>query len=156
MKVFRPNNKQTGFTLVEIMIVVLIIGILLAIAIPNFVAARESSRAKACIGNLKQIDSATQQYCMDKKLNATSYSSALPTLDTTAGTGLVGAAAYLRTVPSCPAGGTEKVAPTLPDTPFCTISGTSTNATAVTGSNTDSNYALATSSTPAGKFCHSM
>ena len=44
---FRPNNKQTGFTLVEIMIVVLIIGILLAIAIPNFVYAREATRAKS-------------------------------------------------------------------------------------------------------------
>ncbi|MCW3061592.1 MAG: prepilin-type N-terminal cleavage/methylation domain-containing protein, partial [Capsulimonas sp.] len=56
MKVFR--NKKSGFTLVEIMIVVLIIGILLAVAIPSFVQARESSRAKSCIANLKQIDSA--------------------------------------------------------------------------------------------------
>ena len=61
MKFFRPKNQKAGFTLVEIMIVVLIIGILLAIAIPNFVAARESARAKSCVGNLKQIDSAKQQ-----------------------------------------------------------------------------------------------
>ena len=74
MKFFRPK-KATGFTLVEIMIVVLIIGILLAIAIPNFVAARESSRAKACVGNLKQIDSATQQWCMDQKKSNTNYGS---------------------------------------------------------------------------------
>ena len=46
------------------MIVVLIIGILLAIAIPNFVNARDTSRTKACISNLKQIDGAKQQWAM--------------------------------------------------------------------------------------------
>src|SRR5579863_2469541 len=61
------RSKKSGFTLVEIMIVVLIIGILLAIAIPNFIRARESSRAKACQANLKQIDSAVQQWMMDNK-----------------------------------------------------------------------------------------
>src|SRR3954454_126321 len=60
---------RKGFTLVEIMIVVLIIGILLAIAVPNFIKARESSRTKACVANLKQIDSAKEQYAMDNKLN---------------------------------------------------------------------------------------
>lgn len=96
MKSFR-NKKSAGFTLVEIMIVVLIIGILLAIAIPNFVQARESSRAKSCVANLKQIDSAKQQYMMDK--NASTFTSAT---DTTLG-GLVGQ--YIRSTPACPAGG---------------------------------------------------
>jgi len=100
---FRPNTKKAGFTLVEIMIVVLIIGILLAIAIPNFVAARESSRAKACIGNLKQLDSATQQYCMDRKMSASNY--AAPTINTAAATDLVGATNYIRTAPTCPSTG---------------------------------------------------
>ena len=151
MKIFQPKNKA-GFTLVEIMIVVLIIGILLAIAIPNFVAARESSRAKACIGNLKQIDSATQQFCMDKKLSASTYtSSTRPTIDTVAATGLVGAASYLRTLPACPATTSAYVvAPTISDSPYCVISGNASNATVVAATNTDTNYSAGS------KFYHGL
>jgi prepilin-type N-terminal cleavage/methylation domain-containing protein len=60
------TNKKKGFTLVEIMIVVLIIGILLAIAVPNFITARANSRAQTIIGNLKQLESAKEQWAMDK------------------------------------------------------------------------------------------
>ncbi len=58
-------RKSKGFTLVEIMIVVLIIGILMAIAVPNFIKARSSSRQKTVIANLKQIDSAKEQWAME-------------------------------------------------------------------------------------------
>lgn len=106
MKAFR-NKKSTGFTLVEIMIVVLIIGILLAIAIPNFVQARESSRAKACVANLKQLDSAKQQYMMDK--NQSSFASDTQTGSGTTlafpGSGTYLVTQYIRSVPACPAGG---------------------------------------------------
>ena len=59
------RNKRTGFTLVEIMIVVLIIGILLAIAVPNFIKARQNSRLQTIVGNLKQIESAKEQWAME-------------------------------------------------------------------------------------------
>jgi len=62
----RTSNKS-GFTLVEIMIVVAIIGLLAAIAIPNFVRARQQSQANACINNLRQIDGAAQQWALESK-----------------------------------------------------------------------------------------
>ena len=67
--------NHSAFTLVEIMIVVLIIGILLGIAVPNFIRARETSRSKACIANLKQVDTAKEQYAMDQKLSERRFSS---------------------------------------------------------------------------------
>ncbi len=56
--------SKKGFTLVEIMIVVAIIGLLAAIAIPSFMRSREVAQANTCINNLRQIDSAKQQWAM--------------------------------------------------------------------------------------------
>ena len=59
------TSRKAGFTLVEIMIVVAIIGLLAAIAIPNFVRARNTTQKNACINNLRQIDSAIQQWALE-------------------------------------------------------------------------------------------
>src|SRR3989304_7977012 len=88
-------NKK-GFTLVEIMIGVAIIGLLAAIAIPSMLKARETSQKNACIANLKQIEGAIERYAMESQL--TSGGSATMTQLVNGG--------YLKSDPSCPAGGT--------------------------------------------------
>lgn len=107
----RKTVKLKAFTLIEIMIVVLIIGILVAIAIPNFVTARTNSRIKACISNLKQIDGAKEQWAMDNKKNNG---------DTPVWGDLV--PIYMKSQPSCEAGGTYTVAP-VGTNPTCTFAG---------------------------------
>ena len=65
------TEKKGGFTLVEIMIVVAIIGLLAAIAIPNFVRARTTSQQNACINNLRLIDSSKQQWALEQRKQST-------------------------------------------------------------------------------------
>ena len=88
------NSRNAGFTLVEIMIVVAIIGLLAAIAIPNFVRARTTSQQNACINNLRQVDGAIQQWALEQKKDpsATAVES-----DVTP---------YLKNSVVCPSGGT--------------------------------------------------
>ena len=91
-----------AFTLIEIMIVVLIIGVLLAVAVPNFIRAREQSRRKTCIGNLRKIEYAKDAYLMDNNLEQETTPTAA-NLWPTSGTG------YIKTAPQCPSNGTYTI-----------------------------------------------
>jgi len=64
-------RKAKGFTLVEIMIVVAIIGLLASIAIPNFIKARASARKNVCVNNLRQIEFAKDQWALENHKSIT-------------------------------------------------------------------------------------
>jgi len=84
-----------AFTLIEIMVVILIISIVVAIAVPNFFQSRATSRRTACLENLRLIESAKDQCAMAKNLkngDSVDWPDLVPT--------------YIKAQPSCPTGGT--------------------------------------------------
>jgi prepilin-type N-terminal cleavage/methylation domain-containing protein len=104
-------KRNAGFTLVEIMIVVAIIGLLAAIAIPNFIKARQASQRAACVANLKTMDGAKATWALEQKKTNT---------DSPTDADLFGNTSYIREKPSCPAGGAYSLND-VQTKPTCTI-----------------------------------
>ena len=108
-------RKRHAFTLIEIMIVVLIIGILLSIAVPNFVKAREATRTKACVENLMKIQWAKEQWALENNKPA---DNAVTDAD------IAGSFKFLQALPDCPAGGGYDIGGTVNAVPSCSRGGT--------------------------------
>ena len=88
-----PGYHRAGFSLLELMIVVSLVGLLAVIAIPNFLASRQAAQRGACIHNLRQIDAAIQTWAMETQKSVDA---------TVAATDIV---PYLKYPVVCPAGG---------------------------------------------------
>ncbi len=107
------SGKACGFTLIEIMIVIAIIGTILAIALPNFFKTRVTARKNICIENLSQIESAKQIWGVEtgKKDG-----------DVPVDAELFGPALYMKKKPSCPGNGVYDLG-TIGSVPSCNQEG---------------------------------
>jgi prepilin-type N-terminal cleavage/methylation domain-containing protein len=90
------KKSKAGFTLIEIMVVVAIIGLLAGVAIPNIKEAIDTSRKRVCAINRKNIDAAKLRWAMDHQL---------PQTESPSDGDLFGVDRYLEHKPDCPAGG---------------------------------------------------
>jgi prepilin-type N-terminal cleavage/methylation domain-containing protein len=106
------TSRKSGFTLLEIMIIVTLLGLLAVIAIPNFMRARDRSQTNVCISNLRQINDVKQQWALETHKSDT----AVPAPDEVS--------PYMRgnRLPACPASGNYLIL-AVNTAPACDVSG---------------------------------
>ena len=96
MLISRFDARRRGFTLLEILIVVAVLGILVGMAFPNFLKSRTNAQKQICIENLSQIESAKQIWGVENGRTDG---------DPPGDADLFGASRYMKHKPNCPAGG---------------------------------------------------
>ena len=114
--------SSAGFTLVEIMIVVAIIGLLAGIALPNFIKARAASQANGCINNLRKLDDAANQFAIEYHKNTGDTLNFPNDLTTYIKLNRAGS------IPPCPVGGDYYQDGTIGARPTCSLGTTVTPA----------------------------
>ncbi|HEY6226258.1 MAG TPA: prepilin-type N-terminal cleavage/methylation domain-containing protein [Verrucomicrobiae bacterium] len=107
------SAHKRGFTLLEIMIVVCIIGLLVGMAFPAFMKSRNQARKQACLENISQIESAKQQWGIEAGKKSG---------DVPGQADLIGTDRYIKIMPACPGGGTYDFQP-IGTTATCTEAG---------------------------------
>lgn len=113
---FKLLKRQEGFTLIELMVVVLIIGILVAIAIPVFTSTQNNAKKRACFANERTIEGSIQQYNAEQidhggpTITTANWAAQLTTAITSGGQTY---GPWLKTEPKCPSQGTYTVSAAL-------------------------------------------
>ena len=93
----RILKNERGFTLIELMVVAVVIGILVSVAMPVFISASSNAKLNTCKGNLRLIDGAIQTYGAENQANPTNLDDLVPQ--------------YLKEIPSEPYGGSYSLIP---------------------------------------------
>jgi prepilin-type N-terminal cleavage/methylation domain-containing protein len=104
-------SRRAGFTLIEIMIVVAIIALLAAVAIPNLAKARKSAQRTACINNLKTIEGAKSIWALNNKKGDA---------DVPTDADMFGPGAEIEKKPACPGNGTYTIG-AVSEKPTCSV-----------------------------------
>ena len=111
MRLNFTQRPKGAFTLIEIMIVVAIIGLLAAVAVPNLMKAQKSAKKQGCINNLKTIEGAKGIWALEMKKGDT---------DVPSDTDLFGPDKTISSKPQCPGGGTYNLG-AINERPSCSV-----------------------------------